>query len=132
MQNRRAMPSMFVTLFLCVSARRAAPVSRSRGVFDVLEYGADPSGRTDSTAAIQSAIDALQKAGTGTLLIPAGTSAADAADAAVRFDGSLEQSAVFQWASDHLKEFRKNYARGSKDEGNVFADAPEFTENSWE
>ena len=49
---------MFATLLVCVSARRAAPASRSRGVFDVLEYGADPSGHADSSDAIQAAVHA--------------------------------------------------------------------------
>ena len=31
-----------------------------------------------------------------------------------------------------LMEFRKRYAQGGKDEGNVFSEAPEFDDNAWE
>ncbi len=41
-------------------------------VFDVLEQGADPSATSDSTAAIQAAIDAAEAAGGGVVLFPAG------------------------------------------------------------
>lgn len=41
-------------------------------VFDVTQYGADPTGATDSTTAIQSAINAAAAAGSGVVLLPAG------------------------------------------------------------
>jgi hypothetical protein len=54
-------------------------------VFDVAHgYGADASGATDATAAIQSAIDAAQTAGGGVVLFPAGL---------YRCDGVLHVSA---------------------------------------
>jgi hypothetical protein len=42
-------------------------------VFDVLTYGADPTGARDSTVAIQGAIDAAEQAGNGVVHLPAGT-----------------------------------------------------------
>ncbi len=41
-------------------------------VFDVTDYGADPTGGTDSTAAIQAAINAAASAGGGVVYLPAG------------------------------------------------------------
>lgn len=41
-------------------------------VFDVTGYGADPTGTTDSTSAIQSAINAAAAAGGGVVFLPAG------------------------------------------------------------
>lgn len=43
------------------------------GGISVLAYGADPTGATDSTAAIQEAIDACAAAGGGEVYLPAGT-----------------------------------------------------------
>jgi hypothetical protein len=42
-------------------------------VFDVTSHGADPSGATDSTVAIQTVINAAVAAGGGVVLLPAGT-----------------------------------------------------------
>ena len=42
------------------------------GVFDILDYGADRSGKKLSTAAIQSAIDACSEAGGGVVSVPKG------------------------------------------------------------
>ncbi len=42
-------------------------------VFDVLAHGADPTGETDSTNAIQAAINAAAAVGGGVVLLPAGT-----------------------------------------------------------
>lgn len=63
------------------------------GLFaDVIEYGADKSGNTDSTAAIQRAIDAVVAAGGGTVYLPAGTYAvkpvADSNASALKIKGS--------------------------------------------
>ena len=41
--------------------------------FNALDYGADPTGTSDSRAAIQAAIDAAQATGGGTVVIPEGT-----------------------------------------------------------
>jgi len=43
------------------------------GVINIVDYGADPTGATDSTAAIQNAINAANAAGGGTVFIPNGT-----------------------------------------------------------
>ena len=40
---------------------------------NVLDYGADSTGANDSTSAIQSAIDAVEAAGGGTVYLPEGT-----------------------------------------------------------
>ena len=55
--------------------QNARPIPTLAGpVFDVVaDYGADPSGLSDSTAAIQAAIDAAAAAGGGVVLLPAGT-----------------------------------------------------------
>ena len=50
-------------------------------VFTILDTGADPSGSTDSTAAIQDSLSAASAAGGGVVLVPAGT---------YRCDGQLE------------------------------------------
>lgn len=48
------------------------------GQVDVTAYGADPTGATDSAAAIQAAIDAVHNAGGGVVWLPAGTYALEA------------------------------------------------------
>jgi hypothetical protein len=53
-------------------APRGAP-SRPSGQFDVVSYGADGTGATDSTAAIQRAIDDAARARGGVVLFPTGT-----------------------------------------------------------
>lgn len=47
--------------------------TRSEPLRDVTEFGADPSGKSDSTKAIQSAIDAVAEAGGGVVFLPEGT-----------------------------------------------------------
>jgi Pectate lyase superfamily protein len=49
------------------------PTPDTRVLDAVRQYGADPSGKTDSTAAIQKALDAAGKAGGGVVLLPPGT-----------------------------------------------------------
>lgn len=50
-----------------------APVQGAPGILDVTALGADPTGRTPATAAIQEAIDrSAASAGGGTVLLPAG------------------------------------------------------------
>lgn len=51
---------------------RDVPATPPGAVYDVVSYGADPSGRADSTAAIQRAIDAAGAAGGGIVALPAG------------------------------------------------------------
>ena len=52
----------------------AAPASPPANAFDVVKYGADPSGQSDSTQAIRSAIAAAAAAGPGqTVYLPVGT-----------------------------------------------------------
>jgi len=49
------------------------PTSMTGLYANVLDYGADSTGTNDSTSAIQSAINAVQNAGGGTVYLPAGT-----------------------------------------------------------
>ena len=49
------------------------PFTPARPTFNVLNYGADPSGVRDSTAAIQAAVNAASAAGGGTVYFPPGT-----------------------------------------------------------
>jgi hypothetical protein len=60
----------------------------------VLKYGADPTGLTDSTKAIQNAIDDAERAGGGTVLLPAGTFAVSLPTA--------ESNAVLSVKSSHV------------------------------
>ena len=54
--------------------RGEAPIPQDMGpVFDVVSYGADPTGVADSTLAIQNAIYAAEAAGGGVVNLPAGT-----------------------------------------------------------
>jgi hypothetical protein len=54
------------------TALSTAASGTSSGIYNVLDYGADPSGVSDSTSAINSAIAAMSQNG-GTLYFPAGT-----------------------------------------------------------
>ncbi len=52
---------------------KAIPETMAGLFANVLDYGADNTGSADATSAIQSAIDAVQAAGGGTVYLPAGT-----------------------------------------------------------
>lgn len=60
------------------------PTTLPGSLFPVVDYGADPTGGSDSTAAVQAAIDAAEFAGGGVVSFPAGT---------FRFDSSLSVNA---------------------------------------
>ena len=65
-----------MTLFLLASCAMAPPLlnaSAPAGVFDVTAYGADATGKSDSTVAVQKTFDAMVKAGGGTAQFPRGT-----------------------------------------------------------
>ncbi len=63
----------FEKLFVLADAReKDAPVAGAPGVFDVTTFGADATGRTLSTAALQEAVDSAAAAGGGTVYVPAG------------------------------------------------------------
>src|SRR5688572_18882103 len=55
------------------AGEKALPATPPGATYNVLTYGADPSGVADSTAAIQQAIDAAGAAGGGVVYLPAGT-----------------------------------------------------------
>lgn len=52
---------------------KAIPINPPGEIYNVTEYGADPSGSVDSTTAIQNAINAAGEAGGGVVYLPAGT-----------------------------------------------------------
>lgn len=64
-----SLPRYFVLLLSLVSALSAAVPS---AIYNVLEHGAVPDGKTKNTAALQKAIATLATAGGGTLWFPAG------------------------------------------------------------
>jgi hypothetical protein len=53
-------------------SERDLPQEHDHPVFNILDYGADATGNTDSTAAIQSAINAAQENGSGIVSFPQG------------------------------------------------------------
>lgn len=56
-----------------ITGAQYADLLRNQGqVYNVVSYGADPGGTTDSTAALQAALADAQTAGTGVLFLPAG------------------------------------------------------------
>jgi hypothetical protein len=65
-----ANPSIPVTLDVADFQEVAPPASQPRGSISVLSYGADPSGKTDSTTAIQNAINAGSAAGKAVYIPP--------------------------------------------------------------
>jgi len=56
----------------CGGTLAQAPVGAGRGVFNILDYGAVRDGSASSTEAFRKAIAAAQKAGGGTVYVPAG------------------------------------------------------------
>lgn len=78
---RRALVTVFALLVVVpeLGAAQTPPLTRAEysrhtaGWVSLLEKGADPTGASDSTAAIQSALDAARVAGGGTVYIPRGT-----------------------------------------------------------
>ena len=58
--------------YIVMAAAMIVPFVAGAAVYDVREFGAKGDGRTKDTAAIQSAIDAAEKAGGGTVEVPAG------------------------------------------------------------
>jgi hypothetical protein len=65
-----ANPSIPVTLNVADFEQVAPPAPQPRGSISVLSYGADPTGQTDSTTAIQNAINAGSKAGKAVYIPP--------------------------------------------------------------
>jgi polygalacturonase len=69
--------SLFWTAHSARAAGRCAPAPKSPLVVNVKDKGAKGDGKTDDTASIQTAIDAVAGAG-GTVLVPAGVYMIDA------------------------------------------------------
>ena len=63
-------PSIPVTLNVADFEEVAPPAAQPRGSISVLSYGADPTGKTDSTTAIQNAINAGSAAGRAVYIPP--------------------------------------------------------------
>lgn len=91
------------------------PISPPGATFDVVAgYGADPTGTSDSTAAIQQAIDAAEAAGGGIVSIPAGT---------YRCDGTLEVAAsrvVIRGAGESASKIYFTRFAGMGDRGHIW------------
>ncbi|MFN7953244.1 MAG: glycosyl hydrolase family 28-related protein [bacterium] len=91
------------------------PTNPPGATFDVVAgYGADPTGTTDSTAAIQQAIDAAEAAAGGIVLVPAGT---------YRCDGVLEVAAsnvVIRGAGESATKIYFTRFAGMGDHGHVW------------
>lgn len=103
-----------------------ANIGSSTG-FNVLEYGADPTGVKSSRSAIQKAIDDAENAGGGVVIIPAGTYLSDArinlrSNVTVRGEGlgtvinGTGNTQVFYGAGTLDTEYRmtSNYGQGQK------------------
>ena len=65
-----ANPSIPVTIDVADFQQVASPAPQPRGSISVLSYGADPTGQTDSTTAIQNAINAGSAAGKAVYIPP--------------------------------------------------------------
>lgn len=70
MLRRDFLSGAFVLTLSSVGTSLATPPQTAK---NILDYGADPSGKAPSTASIQRAIDDIFKAGGGTVQIPSGT-----------------------------------------------------------
>ncbi|MDR3707863.1 MAG: glycosyl hydrolase family 28 protein [Capsulimonadaceae bacterium] len=69
----RLLADFFVVVLLFASLQDARADALSGRVFNVVDSGAAPDGRTLDTDAIQKAVDACSQAGGGTVRVPAGT-----------------------------------------------------------
>ncbi|WP_395948308.1 glycoside hydrolase family 28 protein [Bacillus swezeyi] len=68
--------------------------------FDVTEFGADASGKADSTAAIQRAIDEAHQAGGGTAIVPKGVFRSGALRLKSNVELHIEQGAVIKFSQN--------------------------------
>ena len=89
-------PLLFLALLLSLSSAAAA----SRGVFNVLDYGAVPDGETVNTPAINRAIAACAKAGGGTVYFPAGRYVSGSIHLESNLTLHLEQGATLLYSGD--------------------------------
>ncbi len=70
--RRRLHPLRLSALWLLATLLFTAPAARAAAPFNILSYGADVTGRTWSTTAVQKAIDACTAAGGGNVVFPPG------------------------------------------------------------
>ena len=63
---------LFPAICLLLTLAAFSQAADNRGVFNIADFGAVPDGKTDNTAAIQTAIDTCAKAGGGTVRVAGG------------------------------------------------------------
>ncbi|HET6299143.1 MAG TPA: glycosyl hydrolase family 28-related protein [Kribbella sp.] len=92
-------------------AETAPPRAHGPGIFNILDFGADPTGGTLATQAIQSAIDAAQVAGRGVVYVPAGVFSIGSLVLRSRVHLYLAGGSVLRATgrpADYAKKFRKD------------------------
>lgn len=93
-----------------ILARIKPPVFPARD-FKVTDYGADASGKTDSTEAIRKAIEACNKAGGGRVVVPAGVFLTGAIHLKSNVNLYVSEGATLKFSADSEKYLPVVYTR---------------------